>query len=95
MECNCDLRTKLVGDGCEVCNPKLAAEIAAENQQTDPLYDKAVQLARTQKRVGLSLLQRTFMIGYNRAARLLEAMERQGVLRLVPDTRGGHWQVNA
>jgi len=30
MDCNCDLRTKLVGDGCEVCNPKLAAELSAE-----------------------------------------------------------------
>lgn len=25
--CNCDLRTKLVGDGCEICNPELAAEM--------------------------------------------------------------------
>ena len=29
-ECNCDLRTKLVGDGCEVCNPELALEHARE-----------------------------------------------------------------
>lgn len=29
MDCNCDLKTKLVGDGCEACNPKLAAELAA------------------------------------------------------------------
>ena len=26
MECNCNLRTKLVGDGCEDCNPELAAQ---------------------------------------------------------------------
>lgn len=30
MECKCDLRTKLVGDGCEVCNPELAAEMTAQ-----------------------------------------------------------------
>lgn len=31
MECKCDLRTKLVGDGCEACHPALAAELAAES----------------------------------------------------------------
>jgi hypothetical protein len=29
-ECQCDLRTKLVGDGCEVCNPALALEYAKQ-----------------------------------------------------------------
>lgn len=29
--CNCDMRTKLVGDGCEICNPELAADIARDN----------------------------------------------------------------
>lgn len=30
-ECRCDLRTRVVGDGCAVCNPTMAAEIAADN----------------------------------------------------------------
>jgi len=32
MGCKCDMRTKLVGDGCEICNPELAAEIESENR---------------------------------------------------------------
>lgn len=30
MECTCNLRTKLVGDGCEACNPGLANDLACE-----------------------------------------------------------------
>lgn len=39
-ECKCDLRTRLVGDGCAVCNPKLAAELEEEGkaeQQAEPV----------------------------------------------------------
>ena len=30
--CQCDMRTRLVGDGCEFCNPQLAAELAKERR---------------------------------------------------------------
>lgn len=32
MECQCSLRTRLVGDGCEVCNPSRAIEYVAEER---------------------------------------------------------------
>jgi hypothetical protein len=46
----------------------------------DPLYDQAVALVRAQKRASISFIQRHLTIGYNRAARLLEAMETAGVV---------------
>jgi hypothetical protein len=46
----------------------------------DPLYDKAVMIVRTHNRASLSLVQRHLVIGYNRTARLFEAMEANGVV---------------
>jgi hypothetical protein len=34
-ECKCSLRQRLVGDGCQVCNPELAAELAAPSQRAE------------------------------------------------------------
>jgi recombination associated protein RdgC len=46
----------------------------------DELYDKAVEVVRTSRRASISLVQRHLAIGYNRAARLMEAMETLGVI---------------
>ena len=48
--------------------------------ESDPLYDKAVQVVLTEKRASISLVQRHLGIGYNRAANLLEAMEAAGLV---------------
>lgn len=37
MECKCDLRTKLVGDGCEACNPELANDIQRDLFEQDAM----------------------------------------------------------
>ena len=48
--------------------------------ESDPLYDQAVQIVLQNKRASISLVQRHLRIGYNRAARLIEDMERAGLV---------------
>ncbi len=46
----------------------------------DPIYAEAVQFVREQGRVSISLLQRRFRIGFNRAARFMEQLEKDGLV---------------
>ena len=48
--------------------------------EKDSLYDAAVAFVIEKQRVSVSLIQRQFSIGYNRAARIVEAMEKAGVV---------------
>jgi S-DNA-T family DNA segregation ATPase FtsK/SpoIIIE len=48
--------------------------------EADPLYDQAVEIVLKTRRPSISLVQRHLRIGYNRAARLIEAMERAGLV---------------
>jgi S-DNA-T family DNA segregation ATPase FtsK/SpoIIIE len=48
--------------------------------EADPLYDQAVEIVVKNKRASISLVQRHLRIGYNRAARLLEDMEKAGLV---------------
>ena len=48
--------------------------------EQDVLYDQAVQVVLQNKRASISLVQRHLRIGYNRAARLLEDMEKAGLV---------------
>lgn len=50
------------------------------NGEADPLYDQAVAIVLENKRASISLVQRHLRIGYNRAARLLEDMEKAGLV---------------
>lgn len=52
----------------------------AEDAESDPLYDEAVALVTRTRRASISAVQRHLRIGYNRAARLIEAMERAGLV---------------
>jgi DNA segregation ATPase FtsK/SpoIIIE, S-DNA-T family len=48
--------------------------------EADPLYDEAVSVVLKTRRASISLVQRHLRIGYNRAARLIEQMERAGLV---------------
>jgi S-DNA-T family DNA segregation ATPase FtsK/SpoIIIE len=48
--------------------------------EADPMYDQAVAVVLKTRRPSISLVQRHLRIGYNRAARLIEQMERAGLV---------------
>jgi len=50
------------------------------NGEADPMYDQAVAVVLQHRRASISLVQRHLRIGYNRAARLLEQMEKSGLV---------------
>jgi S-DNA-T family DNA segregation ATPase FtsK/SpoIIIE len=49
-------------------------------EDSDPLYDEAVRIVTETRRASISGVQRRLKIGYNRAARMIEEMERTGVV---------------
>ena len=67
----------LEGGEADAENGGAASEADAE---ADPLYDQAVDIVVKSRRASISLVQRHLRIGYNRAARLIEQMERAGLV---------------
>ena len=67
------------GEASQDASPEADANAApapfSGDGKDDPLYDQALKLVIAEKRASISLVQRHLRIGYNRAARLLEAME--------------------
>ncbi|RZL33308.1 MAG: hypothetical protein EOP35_18215, partial [Rubrivivax sp.] len=48
--------------------------------ETDPMYAQALQIVQQNRRASISLVQRHLRIGYNRAARLLDRMQGEGLI---------------
>jgi S-DNA-T family DNA segregation ATPase FtsK/SpoIIIE len=60
--------------------PESEEDGAIEDELSDELYDQAVQLVTTSRQASISWVQRKLRVGYNRAARMIERMEREGVV---------------
>ncbi len=65
--------------GSEVMNAMFGGGRKSDNP-IDELYDRAVAVITREGKVSTSFIQRHLQIGYNRAARIVEEMERQGVI---------------
>jgi len=68
------------GSATPVTAGELQAEAAEGGDEDDALYDEAVHYVTQSRRASISSVQRKLRIGYNRAARLIEAMEAAGVV---------------
>ena len=73
-----DYLTDIVSGGAEDAFVQLNGE--SDTEQDDALYDEAVQFVLESRRASISSVQRKLRVGYNRAARLIEAMEAAGVV---------------
>lgn len=57
-----------------------SGEEGQDTEDADPLYDQVVEFVIQTRKASISAVQRRFKIGYNRAARLVEEMERTGIV---------------
>jgi len=69
-----------LGDGVVVGATGLPESGGGAGDESDPLYDEAVRIVTETRRGSISGVQRRLKIGYNRAARLIEAMEAAGIV---------------
>jgi len=73
--------------------PGLAPDASGDTEDTDALFDEAVRIVTETRRASISNVQRRLKIGYNRAARMIEEMERIGIV--TPAETNGNREVLA
>ena len=68
--------------------PDTEEEPGEEPEERDEMYDRAVAIVAQEQAVSISMIQRRLRIGYNRSARIVEKMEREGVVGPADGVRG-------
>ncbi len=58
----------------------LGGDLSESGSEKDPMYDQAVEIVLKNRKASISLVQRHLKIGYNRSARMLEEMEKAGLI---------------
>jgi S-DNA-T family DNA segregation ATPase FtsK/SpoIIIE len=64
----------------EVFATKRDVDAAASEEEYDEMYDQAVAVVTETQQASISMIQRRLRVGYNRAARMIEQMEREGIV---------------
>ena len=59
-----------------------------EEEVNDEMYEQAVRLVLETRQASISMIQRRLRIGYNRAARMIERMERDGMVSAADGAKG-------
>ena len=63
-----------------ILKPRIDEVAEKEGEDSDELYDQAVALVASTRQASISMIQRRLRIGYNRAARMIEIMEKHGLV---------------
>ncbi len=73
----------------EILKPRSEDEgEAPEEDMSDEMYDQAVRLVAESRQASISMIQRRLRIGYNRSARMVERMEREGIVSAADGAKG-------